>query len=259
MDGRDDYKPYVLKPAEKKLVLDLVASLPAAMRKAFQEKLLGIFFVENFTGNGMSNWVLDERKRVHAWIVINPASFRKSLSETLTGREASVFKGEAGVKVDCGKKYPGVLYTLLHEGLHAYDYVQGVTPYVERMVVQAARGDKGEGVSWDVWAAIDRPRPEADFTWRGQLHFYGLGGGAAIPAAEAPKVYAAFQKTPFASLYGSLSWAEDAAELFVFHHITRVLKQPYVVRIKGQAAAEPMKAGAARERAERLYAGLYEP
>ena len=127
MDGRDDYKPYVLKPAEKKLVLDLVASLPAAMRKAFQEKLLGIFFVENFTGNGMSNWVLDERKRVHAWIVINPASFRKSLSETLTGREASVFKGEAGVKVDCGKKYPGVLYTLLHEGLHAYDYVQGVT------------------------------------------------------------------------------------------------------------------------------------
>jgi hypothetical protein len=204
------------------------------MRKAFQEKLLGIFFVENFTGNGMSNWVLDERRKVHAWIVINPASFEKSLSETLTGREASVFQGDAGVKVDCGTRYPGVLYTLLHEGLHAYDYVQGVTPYVERMVVQATRGDKGEGVSWDVWQGIQQPKPEADFAYRDKLHFYGLGGGAVIPAA-------------------------DAAELFVFHHITRVLKQPYAVRIKGKAAAEPMAAGGARERAERLYAGLYEP
>jgi hypothetical protein len=259
MDGRDDYKPYALQPAEKRLVLDIVASLPAAMRKAFQEKLLGIFFVENFTGNGMSNWVLDERRKVHAWIVINPASFEKSLSETLTGREASVFQGDAGVKVDCGTRYPGVLYTLLHEGLHAYDYVQGVTPYVERMVVQATRGDKGEGVSWDVWQGIQQPKPEADFAYRDKLHFYGLGGGAVIPAADAGKVYAAFKNTPFASLYGSLSWAEDAAELFVFHHITRVLEQPYAVRIKGKAAAEPMAAGGARERAERLYAGLYEP
>ena len=253
MDGREDYRPYILKPAEKRLLLDLLASLPAAMRRAFQEKLLGIYLVENFTGNGMSNWVLDERKKVHAWIVINPAAFKKSLSETLTGREASVFQGDAGVRVDCGTKYPGVLYTLLHEGLHAYDYVEGVTPYVERMVVQATKGGQGEGASWDVWAAIDKPRPEADFTYRDKLHFYGLGGGAAIPAADAAKVYEAFKKTPFASLYGSLSWAEDAAELFVFHHIVRVLKQPYAVRLKGRVVAEPMKDGQARARADRLY------
>lgn len=259
MDGKTDYRAYIPTAAEKSLVKSYLAGLPERMRQTFQERLLGIFFVENFTGNGMSNWVLDERKRVHAWIVINPASFRKSLSETLTDREASVFQGDPGVRVDCGTRHKGVLYPVLHEGLHAYDYVRGVTPYVEEFVVRATRGGRGLGASWDVWQSIYKPRPEADYAYRDRLRFYGMKGGPDIAAADAAKACEGLMKSPFASFYGSLSWAEDAAELFVFHHIVRVLKQPYVVRIKGKAAAEPMKDGQARARAEKLYAGLYEP
>lgn len=261
MDGKTDYLAYTPSAAEKRLVLGHLAALPARMRQAFQERLLGIYFVENFTGNGMSNWVLDESGRVHAWLVINPAAFKKSLSETLTAREVSVFKGDAGVTVDCGTKYTGVLYTILHEGLHVYDYTRGVTPYVGEMVLYATRGGKGLGASWDVWESLKKPRPEADYPGRGKLRFYGLGGGPAIPAAGAVKLYQGFMRSPFPSLYGSSSWAEDAAELFTFYHLTRVLKQPYAIRAAGREplTVEPMKSGRALGRAQGLYGSLYGP
>ena len=261
MDDKTGYRAYTPSAAEKRLVLEHLAALPARMRQAFQERLLGIYFVDNFTGNGMSNWVLDESGRVHAWLVINPAAFKKSLSETLTARETSVFQGDAGVTVDCGTKYKGVLYTILHEGLHVYDYVRGVTPYVGDMVVHATRGGKGLGVSWDVWKSINKPRPDADYPIRDQLHFYGMNGGPAIPAADAVKLYQGFMKSPFPSLYGSRSWAEDAAELFTFYHLTRVLKQPYAIRVAGKEpmTIEPMDSGKAFSRAQSLYGSLYEP
>ncbi|MBI5240765.1 MAG: hypothetical protein HY926_09855 [Elusimicrobia bacterium] len=260
IDDKPGYRGYAPSAAEKRLVLELLAALPERMKQAFQERLLGIYFVEDFTGNGMSNWVLDESGQVHAWLVVNPAAFKKSLSETLTAREASVFKG-GGVKVDCGTRYRGVVYTILHEGLHVYDFVRGVTPYVEEAVVHAARGGKGLGASWDVWESLKKPRPEADFPFRDELRFYGMNGGPSIRAADAAKVYLGLMRSPFPSLYASQSWAEDAAELFTFHHITSVLKQPYVIRLAGPrpASFEPMRSGHAAARARRLYGPFYEP
>jgi hypothetical protein len=259
MDNKTDYQPYTPTPQETELIRGYLATLPAPMRQAYQERLVGIYFVKNFTGNGMSDWLMDEAGQVYAWLVLNPAAFQKTISETLTARETSVFKGDAGVAVDCGTKYKGVLYTILHEGLHVYDYARGVTPYVEDMVVHAARGGKGLGVSWDVWESIKKPRPDADYPGRDKLRFYGLGGGPAIPAADAARLYKGLMRSPFPSLYGSRSWAEDAAELFTFYHLTRILKQPYVIRVAGKEPMtfEPMKSGKALGRAESIYASLY--
>jgi hypothetical protein len=261
MDNKTDYQSYTPTPQETELIRGYLATLPAPMRQAYQERLVGIYFIKNFTGNGMSDWLVDEAGQVYAWLVLNPAAFQKTISETLTAREASVFQGDAGVTVDCGTKYKGGLYTILHEGLHVYDYVRGVTPYVGNMVVHATRSGKGLGVSWDVWEKIDKPRPEAAFPYRDKLHFYGMNGGPAIPASEARQVYQALMNTPFPSLYSTRSWAEDAAELFTFYHLTRVLKQPYAIRVAGQSpmTIEPMKAGKVLSRAQSLYGSLYGP
>ena len=260
MDNKTDYQSYTPTPQETELIRGYFAALPAPMRRAYQERLVGIYFIRNFTGNGMSDWLMDEAGQVYAWLVLNPAAFPKTISETLTAREASVFKGDAGVTVDCGTKYQGVLYTILHEGLHVYDYARGVTPYVEDTVVYAARSGKGRGVSWDVWKNINKPRSDADYPERDKLRFYGLGGGPAIPAADAVRLYKGFVKSPFPSLYGSRSWAEDAAELFTFYHLTRALKQPYAIRVAGKESLtiEPMKSGKVLSRAESLYGSLYE-
>ncbi|MBI5211174.1 MAG: hypothetical protein HY927_14475 [Elusimicrobia bacterium] len=261
IDDRPDYQAYTLTPKELAVMHGYLVSLPAGMRKVFQERLVGIYFIEPFMGNGLGSWLVDDKKKVYAWIVLNHQGLRRGLSETLTARDASVFKGDAGVKVDCGGAHPGVAYTLLHEGTHIYDYVRGITPFVERMMVHALRDGKGLDASWDAWERIDKPRKDAAFPLRDKLTFFGLGKGPRLKPAQARRLYSGLAQSPFASLYGSQTWAEDAADLATFYHITQVLKQPYIITVPGKGGrealtVEPLKAGKALERARRVYGQL---
>ncbi|MFH2204983.1 MAG: hypothetical protein ABIJ96_17880 [Elusimicrobiota bacterium] len=260
MDGRDNYRAYTATPAEKKLLADRIAELPAGMRAALEKKLIGICFIENFLGNGLTDWVAGPNQDLYANMVFNPAGFNKTLSQTLTERDLSVFKDAAAVKIDAGGKFPGIVYTLLHEITHAYDYVAGITPYTEPQIRYALHGGKGIKVKWDVWDAYYRPKKGADYPLRGKLVFYGLGEGPQLRAAQAPKLYRQLEGSPFASLYGSQSWGEDVAELHVFYHITEVLRQPYAITVSdgkgGSFIVEPMKNRRVRKRAQWLFTQL---
>ena len=99
MDGVSAYKGYAPSPEQKKLVAGCLDKLPSKMRTLFKERLLGVYFVENFTGNGLSNLAPGPDGKKYAWMVINPAGFSKSLSRTLTDREASVFRSGGAVSV----------------------------------------------------------------------------------------------------------------------------------------------------------------
>lgn len=260
MDGKSDYEAYMPSAEEAALIAGWLGALPAKMREAFTERLIGMYFVKNFTGNGMTNLVLDDAGRTYAVIVFNPVGFGRTLSQTLTLRDATVFKGDSRAVVDCGAGDRGMLYTILHEGTHAYDFIRGVTPYVEEAQVYVTRGGKGLDASWDVWANIEKPLPEADYPDRPKVHFYGLGGGPKLTAEDARETYAELQTTPFVSLYGSQSWAEDVADLFTFYHLTRAMKRTCEIRVAGPKplAFQPMGAGTkARARAERLFGNLY--
>lgn len=261
MDGKKNYEPYAPTQEEIKLLQDYIGTLPPRMTETFKERLVGIFFIRNFTGNGMADWVVDENGKVYVWLIMNPSGLRKTLSQTLTEREASVFKDGARVRVDGGAAYKGILYTLLHEGTHAYDYVHGLTPYTDKAVLYALRDGRGADASWDVWDGYDSPKKSADFPLRRKIKFYGLDGGPRLDAKDARKLYQGLKKSPFASLYGSQSWAEDTAELVTFYHLTRVLKQPYAVALPAGGSEqkfriEPLRSGAALRRAERIYRGL---
>jgi len=259
-DQRPDEEAYEPTPEERVLLDDWLARLPAKIRAAFQERLIGIFFVKNLIGNGLTDFALDEHGKVYPVMVLNPVGFGRTLSQTLTLRDASAFKGDSGVSVDCGAGDRGMLYTVLHEGTHAYDFIRGVTPYVEDVQVYATRGGRGLDVSWDVWKKYATPRPENDYPNRTKIHFYGLSGGPALDAADAPETYRELAYSPFASLYGSQSWAEDVADLFTFYHLTRALKRTCAVEVPGAEGFrfEPMRAGSkARARAERLFGPLY--
>jgi hypothetical protein len=106
-----------------------------------------------------------------------------------------------------------------------------------------------------VWSSYDRPLPADDYPARSRLHFYGFGAPG-LDAAEAPAVCAELAASPFASLYGSRSWAEDVAELFVARHLTRDLGRPYRLRCGG-TVFEPMSDPRVARRAERLLAPMY--
>ncbi|MEA3306641.1 MAG: hypothetical protein U9Q34_02535 [Elusimicrobiota bacterium] len=134
MDNRPDYEAYKPSAADKDLVLEYLFLLPPIYERVFKERCVGIYFVENFMGNGIASWVKGRNNKVYFHITLNPASLKDSLSETLTERERSCFIKAPGksIAVNAGAKYRGLAYALFHEATHAVDYIKGITPYVEK-------------------------------------------------------------------------------------------------------------------------------
>jgi hypothetical protein len=259
-DGRDDYLGYAPTPAERKMITGWLDLLPGKMRAALEKRLIGIFLVDNFLGNGLAEMVLDPATgEKYSWVTLNAGGLRRTLSETLSEREASAFSG-GGVSVECGGREPaGLFYSLLHEATHAYDYTVGITPYVEPEWFEALNGGPPRPEpAWEVWKGYSAPGPGHDFAARKRLSFYGLGGGPKLKASEASSAYESLAASPFVSLYGSQNWAEDAVELMVYAATRRLLGSSCRVKYKGPsgltASFKPGEEASAR--AEALYRSL---
>ncbi|MFI5346677.1 MAG: hypothetical protein ACHQ51_09920 [Elusimicrobiota bacterium] len=255
MDGTRNYAAYLPKDKERREFEAAVNGLPPRLRKILDERLIAFYFVSNLKGNGITEWVLDASSRTYVYMVLNPAGFKMTLSQLLTERERSPFRGAADISVEAGAG-SGILYTVTHESAHAFDYVRGLTPYVEPGI-DALRGRAGPH-HWDVWREYGVSLDEDSYPARHNLTFYGFGGGPKLDATDAPAVCAQWARSPFSSLYGSRNWADDVAELFVVRHLVRDLGLPYRVRCAG-TIREPLSDPRVRERAERALEPIYEP
>jgi len=246
MDSREDYHSYKPNRREVRRIRQALAALPPLTRSVLRERLLGLYFIRNFMGGGLTDWVVDSSGGMYVFMVFNPESLRKSISSWLTYRENSCFKDDGSnttITVSGGKKYSGFTYVLLHESTHAVDYVTHVTPYVEEGLRRTGH-PRSTPFTDGVWNVLRKPLKQYDFPLRSSLTFYGLKEPE-IPLSRSLEVYRGLEQTPFASLYGSMSWAEDIAEFVFFYHLTRKLGQPYMIRVsrKGKLlyAREPMR------------------
>lgn len=253
MDGRPDYRGYSPSAEEKKLVVDYLRMMPPAVERIFREKCAGLYFVSGFTGNGMTSWVADSSGTLYFSMVLNPAALTQSLSETLTEREKSCFIPAEGwaVSVDAGKKYRGLAYALFHEAAHAVDYIKGLTPFVEPGMPDKVRAPfRGDGgLFTGAWKDYSLPKKKNDYAGRRKITFYGLGGGPRLGFAGAPELYKGLLRSPFISLYGSRSWAEDLSELVAYGLITGKLGQPYRITLSSPGSEEVLEPMAGRSAA----------
>lgn len=261
-DGRSDYQAYLPAADEMAVLEDALDTLPALMRATLRERLIGIYFIQNFLGSGLADWVRGPDGELLLYLAFNPEVLRHDISTWLTRKEESAFEPDRGddlrLAIDCGRRLSGAHYILLHEGAHAVDYIHHLTPWVEPVMLQLGQARGPDDFVRGIWSDLRTPRQ--DLAWRARVSFYGLGGGPRLARSEAAAIYADLATTPFASLYGSLSWAEDLAELVTFHHLTGALGQPYRIYVKrgGQPILrlEPLASERVRARLpllERLY------
>ena len=251
MDGAKDYAAYMPTTSERAKFENAVNGLPPNLRKVLDERLIAFYFVTNLKGNGITEWMLDGSSRTFVYMVLNPAGFKMTLSELLTQRERSPFRGNPDISVEAGDA-SGILYTVTHESAHAFDYVRGLTPYVEPGIGARLKGPR----SWDVWHYYDVTVADGEFPARRRLNFYGFGGGPQLEQNEAAEVCAQLSSSPFASLYGARNWADDVAELFVARHIVFDLGMPYRVHCAGMLRL-PMSDPCVQRRAERALRAIY--
>ena len=252
MDKTPGYEPYALSSDEKREFLTALGALPPRLKQVLKNRLIAFYFVSDLKGNGITDWVLDDAQSTYVYMVLNPAGFKKSLSQLLSERESSPFKGGSAVSVDVGPGGSGILYTVAHESAHAFDYVSGLTRFTDLEHGKAVGMSVAGG--WDVWTGYAAPQPASDYPARARLRFYGFGEPQ-LAASEAAGVCAQLKDSPYASLYGSLNWADDAAELFLFDHLTRVLGRPYRYVCGGKTV--DLDGRGRRARAARVLKPLY--
>jgi len=233
LDGRSDYKGYTPDSSDMKEIARSLDNIPLLAKTVLAERLIGIYFIRDMIGSGLTEWVIGNDNMFYGFIVINPGSLKTGLSDYITEKEKTCFKAMGagdGLRVDCGSDYTGFLYIILHESVHLVDYANFLTPFVEDAVLPF-RGDIPDSTPFteNIWERYDLPKH--DFAGRKNVTFYGLGGGPKIPFSQAAEVYSEVENSPFPSLYASMNWAEDLAEMVTFHHITSILNKPYRISV----------------------------
>lgn len=267
MDGTERYTAYTLSKSEREMLVRNLALLPRAYRSALRERLVGIFFVKNFTGSGLADFVLNAKKNLYFLLIINPETMRHDLSWWMSYRASTTFRAGSlegahiKLSIDCGSRYSGLTYILLHETSHIMDYLFHYTPYVDRATRELGFSVSGTPFVAGFWKSYDVPTERAGFPLRSRLSFYGLGKGARIDGSRAIELYEGLRRSPFVSLYGSQNWAEDFAEYATWYYLTAKLGQPYRITLtkggRNELVYEPMKSPLVRQRL-RALSSLFE-
>lgn len=263
-DKRTDYSSYTPVHGELKMVEDYISKLPRTIKAVLQDRLVAIYFIKNLLGSGVTDYVVDHAGGLYTVMLFNPESLKTDLSKWMTYRENTCFlrnSPDVRIEINCGAEYRGFLYALTHESAHAADYIESYTPYIDKNIKLLKKIKTASTVfTKDSWIDLATPLKQYDFENREKITFYGTSGGPKINISGARRVYEALVATPFVSLYGSMSWAEDFAESVMYYHLTRVLNQPYEIRLINEddtiAVFRPMESAKVKEKSallQKLY------
>jgi hypothetical protein len=229
MDKKDNYENYTLNAEEKKIFAEYYLMLPDQYRKTMEKRLVAIYFIKNFSGGGMAEFLFDDKGKMFLIMAFNPQTLKSSLNEWITYRDNSSFRDDkSGITIenDLPKTYLGILHTLVHESTHAYDYIKHATPFVEPILKKKISTND---FTRDIWLNYFTPVEKFDFPLRKSVHSYGFGDP--LDVSKALEIYRDLDKTPFSSLYGCSNWAEDFAESFTWNYLRQKLSIRYRVMI----------------------------
>jgi len=235
LDEKPNYSSYTPGTKEMEIIRKATEILPPQHKKLINDRLIGIYFVNDFLSSGYTEWVIDSDSNLYFFIVFNPKTLESDISRILTEKEKTAFIKDdsfTDISIDCGKKHSGFYYIFLHEAGHILDYLKNITPYVEKTLIEI-QGIKiiEKPFTEKIWADYSRPEKKYDFPERNNIKFYGFGGGPKIKISDSAKLYKHFSKTPFFTLYASQNWVEDWAEFYAFTIMANKLKIPYTIKI----------------------------
>ena len=235
MDQNPDYTIYQLSESEEELLDQYISLLPQLYRNIFNERLIGIYFINDFMGSGMADYVLSENGEIYTILILNPIVLESSLSELMTYKDSSCFSTndrQYKVNIEISDEYSGLLYILMHEATHIVDYIEHVSPYVEpNMKELGMTRETGTPFTDQFWNDYRELKDIISVEYRERIHFYAKSEKDQIANREIPLVYRELMTSPFTSLYSYYSWAEDLAEYITLYYFTQIMGMQYKISI----------------------------
>jgi hypothetical protein len=240
LDEREDYRPYLPTLEDTKKIAAALHAIPDIQRAVLERRLVGIYFVENFSAGGYSDYLFDKDGNLFTILVLNPAILRTGISKWIRDKELSAFRNDRSdidLIVECNEgDMTALVYIMLHEMAHIIDYVSGCTPYVEKDLAGRGKALDAAPFTAAAWLDYDRPRTDFDFQLRSKMGFYGAAKDGGISRSELPALYRSLAATPFTNLYASQNWAEDFAETAAFSSLARLIGSACTIRVQGPGA-----------------------
>lgn len=248
-------RAHVLTATERRLVANAIAALPSLHRCVLKKHLRSLSFLDNMPNTALTSTVESTAPDPLFDITIRAGILQQTASEWLTEKERTCFSANEStvqVAIEAGVR-PALDYVLLHEATHVVDATLKLTPSYSE-TGQLLDSVTAKPFTAGVWQSHTLPLP----SWRHALllQIAFRRGNKALPIANAAQVYSSLQQTPFVSLYGSTSWAEDLAEYLTVYHFTRNLHQPFKIVLRQNAqqiwAYEPMKSALVQRRMRQM-------
>lgn len=218
-----------------------IADLPPAVWRLFQDRLIGLYFVEHLGGTGFTDFVVDHHQRpVAGYIVLDAAVLaQQTANGWASWKENTPFKPAAGVRLDARIEADGddnrrnaIQYILLHELGHVLSIGGDIHPPwdLDPKEVPASATYPYFDLSWTVARQENRyqSRFDAEFPQRKDVAYYF---GAKLEASDMVPTYASVGRTNFPSLYAATHPGDDFAEAFASYvHVVR-MKRPWRITI----------------------------
>ncbi|HEX5056570.1 MAG TPA: hypothetical protein VFX02_08740 [Gammaproteobacteria bacterium] len=221
-----DYKAHTLSTEESAIFGEYLQLLPARHQTTFSNKLMVVYFVENFSGAGLTDWLIDKNNNFYYYTILNSALLTESLDDWLTYRENSFFTAGSpfSIKLRTGTDFKALLYGLLHEGGHIVDIEYRVTPYMDPVHRKLLKQESAvSDFTRGVWEGQKKPAPRYGFGNQDKLNAYGIFNREPVPATEMESMLLQLNKTPFVSFYAGTAWYEDFADLIAYKHLQKNL------------------------------------
>jgi hypothetical protein len=231
LDSADNYRPYMPTEDERALFADYLQLLPETYIQLMKEKVIAFYFIENFTGGGMTMWDLNKKGDMFFFLFFNPEILKRTLNDWINNRENSTFyDDDSGFALvsECTGGYFALIHTLVHEAAHVYDYCNHITPFTEPELKNESSPLQTD-FTIGIWDDYKLPDIKNDFLYRSELSAYGFG--QAQERSLAPEIFHSLSNTPFPSLYGSQNWAEDFAESFTWFYLAEYLNVMQNVKV----------------------------
>jgi hypothetical protein len=249
-------RPRIAKPDRQFLkdINDALGEIPAVVKALINERLMGVFLVEDLGGTGFTDYVFDEQgEPVGAFVVLDVGVLTRAANAWATWKETSPFvpdpafelKAVIESEADDNRKQ-ALQYILLHEFGHVASVGRDFHPRWDEW--DCRKNPPAQFPFFELsWKLNDSPDckvvsrfDQSGFSYRVDVVYYF---GAKLAEAVSPDVYAQLGQTNFPSLYAASSPADDFAESFVTYVHQVLMGKPFEIRIDQQGERRSTFAG----------------
>ena len=205
--------------------------LPEIYKIVIKDKVYAIYFVNNFKGAGMTDCIFDDNNNAYMVLYFNRELLNKTISEWIEYRDNSSFTDNENIdiKVNFNTDYLALLFGLLHETCHVYDFYYNVTPYIDPFLLNIYKIEYSKIFTHDIWEDFKKQKNTYNIFYTYEISFYDLG--SKLSKELSIELYKNLIISPFSSLYGSTSWAEDFAETYTYYFLNKYLGIRYEIKI----------------------------